>query len=76
LPLLAVARFPIPATIFRHQEPRLSSPSSPLSPNPGRGAFVFILVMVAFDFLAFGIIAPVLPDLVRQFEGGDSLARP
>jgi len=49
----------------------LSSPSSPLSPNPGRGAFVFILVMVAFDFLAFGIIAPVLPDLVRQFEGGD-----
>ena len=27
--------------------------------------------MVAFDFLAFGIIAPVLPDLIRQFEGGD-----
>jgi MFS transporter, DHA1 family, tetracycline resistance protein len=49
----------------------LSSPSSPLTPNPGRAAFVFILVMVAFDFLAFGIIAPVLPDLVRQFEGGD-----
>jgi DHA1 family tetracycline resistance protein-like MFS transporter len=49
----------------------LSSPSSPLAPNPGRAAFVFILIMVAFDFLAFGIIAPVLPDLVRQFEGGD-----
>jgi DHA1 family tetracycline resistance protein-like MFS transporter len=49
----------------------LSSPSSPLAPNPGRAAFVFILVMVALDFLAFGIIAPVLPDLVRQFEGGD-----
>jgi len=28
-------------------------------------------VTVAFDFLAFGIIAPVLPDLIRQFEGGD-----
>lgn len=27
--------------------------------------------MVAFDFLAFGIIAPVLPDLIRQFEAGD-----
>jgi DHA1 family tetracycline resistance protein-like MFS transporter len=27
--------------------------------------------MVAFDFLAFGIIAPVLPDLIRSFEGGD-----
>jgi DHA1 family tetracycline resistance protein-like MFS transporter len=49
----------------------LSSPSSPLAPNSSRAAFVFILVMVAFDFLAFGIIAPVLPDLVRQFEGGD-----
>jgi DHA1 family tetracycline resistance protein-like MFS transporter len=49
----------------------LSSPSSPLAPNPGRAAFVFILIMVAFDFLAFGIIAPVLPDLIRQIEGGD-----
>jgi DHA1 family tetracycline resistance protein-like MFS transporter len=37
----------------------------------GGAAFVFILVMVALDFLAFGIIAPVLPDLIRQFEGGD-----
>jgi len=27
--------------------------------------------MVAFDFLAFGIIAPVLPDLIRSFQGGD-----
>jgi MFS transporter, DHA1 family, tetracycline resistance protein len=32
---------------------------------------VFILVTVAFDFLAFGIIAPVLPNLITQFEGGD-----
>src|SRR5213592_2876389 len=39
--------------------------------SAGRAAFVFILIMVAFDFLAFGIIAPVLPDLIRQFEGGD-----
>src|SRR5229473_220682 len=39
--------------------------------SAGRGAFVFILIMVAFDFLAFGIIAPVLPDLIRHFEGGD-----
>jgi DHA1 family tetracycline resistance protein-like MFS transporter len=49
----------------------LSSSSSPLAPDPGRAAFIFILIMVAFDFLAFGIIAPVLPDLIRQFEGGD-----
>src|SRR6202165_3062938 len=41
------------------------------APSGGRAAFVFILIMVAFDFLAFGIIAPVLPDLIRNFEGGD-----
>jgi DHA1 family tetracycline resistance protein-like MFS transporter len=36
-----------------------------------RAAFYFILVTIALISLAFGIIAPVLPDLVRQFEGGD-----
>jgi MFS transporter, DHA1 family, tetracycline resistance protein len=41
------------------------------SPNSSRSAFVFILITVAFDMLAFGIIAPVLPDLIRSFEGGD-----
>jgi MFS transporter, DHA1 family, tetracycline resistance protein len=47
------------------------TPAALPSRSPGNAAFVFILVMVAFDFLAFGIIAPVLPDLIRQFEGGD-----
>src|SRR5579864_4233491 len=41
------------------------------SSGTGGAAFVFILVMVALDMLAFGIIAPVLPDLIRQFESGD-----
>src|SRR5882757_2710575 len=41
------------------------------APSVGAAAFTFILIMVAFDFLAFGIIAPVLPDLIRQFENGD-----
>src|SRR5438045_7845490 len=41
------------------------------APNVGRAAFSFVLIMVAFDFLAFGIIVPVLPDLIRSFEGGD-----
>lgn len=50
----------------------MSSASPPIAEKtPGRAAFAFILVMVAFDFLAFGIIAPVLPDLIRSFEGGD-----
>jgi len=36
-----------------------------------RAAFLFILVTVTMDFLAFGIIAPVLPNLIIQFEGGN-----
>ncbi|HYK39464.1 MAG TPA: MFS transporter, partial [Candidatus Eremiobacteraceae bacterium] len=47
-------------------------PSSSLPEKaPSRAAFTFILVMVGFDFLSFGIIAPIFPDLIRSFEGGD-----
>jgi DHA1 family tetracycline resistance protein-like MFS transporter len=50
----------------------LSSPSVPTQEKGvSRATFAFILVTVAFDMLAFGVIAPVLPDLVRSFEGGD-----
>src|ERR1700746_3369551 len=49
----------------------MSEPTITPAPSVGRAAFTFILVMVAFDMVAFGIIAPVLPDLIRQFEGGD-----
>jgi DHA1 family tetracycline resistance protein-like MFS transporter len=48
-----------------------AEPTTTTTPSAGRAAFTFILILVAFDFLAFGIIAPVLPDLIRQFEGGD-----
>jgi MFS transporter, DHA1 family, tetracycline resistance protein len=48
-----------------------TTPAPPPSSGPGATAFLFILVMVALDMVAFGIIAPVLPDLIRQFEGGD-----
>ncbi len=41
------------------------------SASANRAAFVFILITVAFDFLAFGIIAPVLPNLIIHFEGGN-----
>jgi len=51
--------------------PETTTPAPPPSSGPGGATFVFILVMVAFDMVAFGIIAPVLPDLIRQFEGGD-----
>jgi DHA1 family tetracycline resistance protein-like MFS transporter len=50
----------------------LSSTPNSLPQQPAsRAAFVFILVTVTFDMLAFGIIAPVLPDLIRSFESGD-----
>ncbi|HKW63033.1 MAG TPA: TCR/Tet family MFS transporter [Candidatus Acidoferrum sp.] len=48
-----------------------SAPTKQSPSGSGNAAFVFILVMVALDMVAFGIIAPVLPDLIRQFEGGD-----
>src|SRR5260370_25260486 len=32
---------------------------------------MFIIVTVTLDFLAFGIIAPVLPNLIILFEGGN-----
>lgn len=37
-----------------------------------RATFAFIFVTVTLDMLALGIIVPVLPKLVLQFEGGDS----
>src|SRR6201984_154127 len=49
----------------------MAEPTTTPVPSVGTAAFTFILVMVVFDMLAFGIIAPVLPDLIRQFEGGD-----
>src|SRR5438445_9083041 len=39
--------------------------------TPGRAAVAFIFVTVALDMLAFGIIAPVLPKLIVEFEGGN-----
>jgi MFS transporter, DHA1 family, tetracycline resistance protein len=37
-----------------------------------RAAFAFVFVTVALDMLALGVIVPVLPKLVLEFEGGDS----
>ncbi len=37
-----------------------------------RAALVFIFVTVLIDILSFGVIIPVLPDLVKQFTGGDA----
>lgn len=43
-----------------------------MKPSPhGRAAFGFIFATVTLDMLALGIIAPVLPGLILEFEGGD-----
>ena len=37
-----------------------------------RAALIFIFITVLIDILSFGVIIPVLPDLVKQFTGGDA----
>jgi MFS transporter, DHA1 family, tetracycline resistance protein len=37
----------------------------------GRAAFAFIFITVALDMLALGVIVPVLPRLIVEFEHGD-----
>ncbi|MGC2768346.1 MAG: TCR/Tet family MFS transporter [Candidatus Acidiferrum sp.] len=51
-------------------EDRGQFPAAASAPG-SRAAMTFIMVTVMLDFLAFGIIAPVLPNLIIRFEGGD-----
>lgn len=37
----------------------------------GRAAFAFVFVSVVLDMLALGIMVPILPKLIVEFEGGD-----
>jgi MFS transporter, DHA1 family, tetracycline resistance protein len=39
--------------------------------RPRKAAFLFILITVALDMLALGIMIPVMPRLVIEFSGGD-----
>jgi DHA1 family tetracycline resistance protein-like MFS transporter len=39
---------------------------------PGRAAVAFIFVTVMLDMLALGIMVPILPRLVVEFEGGNT----
>jgi MFS transporter, DHA1 family, tetracycline resistance protein len=39
---------------------------------PRRAALAFIFVTVVLDMLALGMIVPVLPKLIVEFEGGDT----
>src|SRR5579872_2274087 len=58
--------------------PVRETPPDPGMPAPvsggkghGRAAFAFIFITVALDMVALGIIIPVLPRLIVQFEHGD-----
>ena len=41
--------------------------------TPRRAALAFVFVTVVLDVLALGMIIPVLPKLVAQFLGGDTV---
>jgi MFS transporter, DHA1 family, tetracycline resistance protein len=47
--------------------PVVSAPT----PAPTRAAFLFIFITVALDMLALGVMIPVLPKLIIEFEQGD-----
>lgn len=39
--------------------------------RPKKAAFLFIVITVALDMLALGVMIPVLPKLIVEFENGD-----
>ncbi|MFM0212223.1 TCR/Tet family MFS transporter [Paraburkholderia sediminicola] len=49
-----------------------ASPSAPPSAMRSQAAVIFIFITVLIDVLGFGIIIPVLPELVQQMMGGDA----
>jgi DHA1 family tetracycline resistance protein-like MFS transporter len=44
----------------------------PTAPAASRAAFGFVFVVVLIDMLSFGLIIPVLPKLIKEFEAGDA----
>ncbi|WP_242112760.1 TCR/Tet family MFS transporter [Luteimonas aquatica] len=48
--------------------------ATPPASGARRAALVFIFVTVLIDILAFGLIIPVLPRLVKQFAHGDIIS--
>ncbi len=54
-----------------HAEQRGTPPPEEIPPVPRQAAIAFILLTLLIDILGIGIIIPVLPELVKQFVGGD-----
>jgi DHA1 family tetracycline resistance protein-like MFS transporter len=40
--------------------------------GPRRATVIFIFITVLLDVLALGMIIPVLPKLIEDFQGGDT----
>ncbi len=47
--------------------------SDPAITPPRRAAVIFILITVLLDMLALGMVIPVLPKLIEEFRGGDTV---
>lgn len=47
-------------------------PDTATAAGPRKGTVAFIFITVLLDVLAFGVIIPVLPRLVREFQNGDT----
>jgi len=44
------------------------------TPGPRQAAVIFIFITILLDMLALGMVIPVLPELVKQFRGGDTVS--
>jgi len=42
-----------------------------MPPNPRKPAIVFIFITLVLDVVGFGLIVPILPNLIAEFYGGD-----
>jgi MFS transporter, DHA1 family, tetracycline resistance protein len=42
--------------------------------RPRQAAVIFIFITILLDMLALGMVIPVLPELVKQFRGGDTVS--
>ena len=43
------------------------------SKTPRKAAFIFVFITIVLDMLALGMIIPVLPKLIEEFTGGDTV---
>jgi DHA1 family tetracycline resistance protein-like MFS transporter len=50
----------------------MSDPAQAAAPRGRRAAFAFIFVCAIANVLSFGLIIPILPNLVKSFVGGDT----